>query len=131
MYQGSFLELTDATAAAIAIVDVNGDQLPGVGAIPVTFTAPRPATATLTSVSSTAVSVTILASNAARYQFIVHNLSSKILYLAFAATASATAFTVEIAANAEYESVLNSYTGVISGIWSAVNGSAKVTEITT
>lgn len=124
LYQGSFFELTDSSPAAVAMVDGNGDQLTG-------FDSSRPATATLASVPSSAVSVVILVANAARRQYVVHNQSTKILYLAYAATATAAAFTVLVPANSEYESVLNSYTGVISGIWSAVNGNARVTEITT
>lgn len=110
--------------AAVAVYDANGVQLSG-------FDSSRPATATLTSVPSSATSVSILAANAARRQVIVVNESSKTLFLAFAATATQTAYTVSVAGGATYVSPINSYTGVISGIWATANGNARVTEITT
>lgn len=140
VFPGDVLDLTDHAAVAIAVVDTNGDQLPGTGSLPVTvantplpvtLTQVDPANATITSVASTVSSTTILAANAARHQFIIYNQSTKILTIAYAATASANAFTLQIPANGSYESSLNGYTGVISGFWSAVNGNARVTEITT
>lgn len=120
---GSVRELANARALDTVIVDVNGD--------PVTFTTTAPpATATLTSVPSSVTSVVLLASNASRKKFHIVNDSSKTLKIAFAATASATSFTVLLASQASYESELNDYTGTISGIWSAANGSARITEVT-
>lgn len=124
LYQGSFLELTDSVAAAVAIVDVNGDQLGG-------FDASRPSTATLASVAASITSVVLRAANAARRQIIIVNNGTKNLFIAFAATATTSAFTLSLGANGVYESPVNGYTGVISGIWSAANGSALITEITT
>ncbi len=123
-YQGSFLELADTVAATVALVDGNGDQLTG-------FDSSRPATSTLVSVPASITSVVLRAANAARRQIIIVNNGTKSLFLAFAATATVSAFTLPLAANGIYESPVNGYTGVISGIWSAVNGSALVTEITT
>ena len=91
----------------------------------------RPATAALTSVAASAITVSLLAANAARRQVIIVNDGSKTLYIAFAATASTTAFTARLGGGNEYVSVLNSYTGAISGIWDSANGSARITEITT
>jgi len=120
----SVRELTDARALDVSVVDGNGDQLTG-------FDASRPATATLTSIASSITSVTILASNPARRKFLIVNESTRVLKLAFAATATATAYSILLAANSFYESELGGYTGIITGLWAAVNGNARVTEITT
>lgn len=114
----------DVRAAAVAVVDAAGVQIGG-------FDASRPANAALTTVPASAVSVIILPANAARRRFIVHNSSSKTLFLAFAATATTAAYTVAIAGQGTYQGVLNDYTGDVSGVWQAVNGNAFVTEITT
>lgn len=148
VFPGTTLELADASPIAIAVVDTNGDQLPAVGTLPVsvpgnvnvtvsntplpvTMSQVDPANATLTQVASSASSVTILAANANRHQFIVYNQGSKILYLAFHSSASLTAYTVQVPSNTMYESSLNGYTGIVTGIWNAANGTAVITEITT
>lgn len=132
----SLRELLNARAADVAVVDANGDQLTNfpvsvTNTPTVTFTPEAPpATAVLTSVASSVSSVTILASNASRKKFIVYNDSTKTLKLAYAATATASAFTHLLAAGQVYESELHDYSGIVTGIWSAVNGNARVTELT-
>ena len=118
------IEPNDVRAAAVAVVGTDGVQIPG-------FDSSRPATSTLTSVASSVTSVTLLASNAARRRMIIVNDGTKTLFVAFAATATATAFTVAIAGNNTYQGQMDDYTGIVTGIWSAANGSARVTEITT
>lgn len=87
-------------------------------------------TGTITSVASSASSVTILAANNSRASAQVYNESTQILYLALSnVTASATVYTVQMAANTYYE-VPQNYTGIIKGIWASANGNARVTEIT-
>ena len=123
----SSFELTNATAIATAIVDGTGTQLTG-------FDASRPATSVITSVNSVAVSTTLLALNAARRQFYMTNTSNQDLYIAFAATATVAAYTIELAKNGgSFESVLNSYTGIITGIWTAAGNGKPViiTEVST
>jgi hypothetical protein len=115
--------LTNSTPFDVAVTDGLGNQLTG-------FDSSKPATAVLTSVPSAITSSVLLASNPSRRKFIIYNASTKILYIAFAATASTSAYSFQLPANAGYEAHLSDYTGVISGIWSAVNGAAKVTEIT-
>lgn len=85
------------------------------------------ATANLTSVTASATSVTVLASNTARKGCIVTNDSTAILYLAFSATSSTTAYSLKMFPNSAYITD-TLYTGVISGIWAAANGAARVTE---
>ncbi len=124
LFPGSVRPLTNSSPIDVAMVDGNGDQVTG-------FDSSRPANATITSVPSSVSSVTILAANAARRSVVITNDGTKVLKIAFAATATATAFTYSIPANATLELPLNGYTGVISGIWNAVNGNARITEVTT
>ena len=115
--------LTNASPLDVAVMDGLGNQLTG-------FDPSRPGTATLTSVPSAITSTVLLAANVNRRKFIITNDSTKTLYVAFAATASTAAYTLQLPLRGGYESPLDDYTGVISGIWSAVNGAAKITEIT-
>jgi hypothetical protein len=89
----------------------------------------HPATAAHTTVASSASSVTILAANAARKGARIVNNSSKILYLTFGATTTTSAFTSKLASGAELEIPTDGYTGIVSGLWSSVNGDAQVTEL--
>lgn len=85
--------------------------------------------ATLSSVAGSATTVSILASNAARKGATVYNDSTQILYLAFAASATTSAYTVQIASQGFWEMAGPSmYTGAISGIWASANGNARITE---
>lgn len=89
------------------------------------------ATGTITSVALSLSSVSILASNAARKGFILVNDSTLTnAFVAFAATATTSAYTVKIAAGGSYESGTLSYTGAISAISSLASGNMRVTELT-
>jgi hypothetical protein len=92
-------------------------------------TAQQNATAALTSVAASVASVTVLALNANRKGAMITNDSTSVVYIAFAATATATAFTAKLNAGDYYE-VPFGYTGIITGIWVTAAGSARVTEIT-
>lgn len=87
------------------------------------------ATGTLTSVSLTTSTQVLLASNATRKGFMIYNDSLNMLFVAFAATASTTAFSTKIQAGGAYEPGID-YTGVISGIASSASGAARITEFT-
>jgi len=91
-----------------------------------------PATGTLTQVAVTTSSQTLLASNAARKGFSVMNATTKIIYIAAAATATTAAYTFYMQPNSFYESVGNRvFTGQLSVIGATgVSGSAVVTEYT-
>lgn len=115
--------LTNARALDVAIVDANGDHQTG-------FDSSRPASAALSQVAASITSVVIVADNAARRQVVVVNDSASDLFLAFAATATVSAYTVLLPRNSQWGSVLDGYTGVVSGIWSTAIGNAAVTEIT-
>lgn len=89
----------------------------------------KSATATLSNVSSSATSVTLLASNASRIGATIHNDSTQDLYVKFGTTASTSSFTVKMNPQSYYE-VPFTYTGRIDGIWSSANGAARITELT-
>lgn len=94
------------------------------------LTLPKSGTATLTNVSDTATSTTLLSANAARLGASIHNDSTVVLYVKFGTTASATSFTVKMAADAHYE-VPFGFTGRIDGIWASdASGAARITEFT-
>ena len=84
--------------------------------------------ATRTTVASSTSSVTLLAANIQRRQVIIFNNSTRNLFLTFGATSSATAFSIRLVTFGVFIDS-EGYTGVISGIWSAVNGDAQVTEV--
>lgn len=86
--------------------------------------------ATLASVNDSASTGVLQAANTARRGWYCKNDSTTILYIAFAATATTTAYTVSLEPGAFYEMPQPAYTGVISGIWSAdASGAARLTEL--
>lgn len=92
---------------------------------------PKSATSALTSVAGSATSVTIKASNTSRVGLIVVNDSSSVLYLAYAATAAANAYTYRLNAYETFEMPPSMiYTGLVTGIWATATGNAYVTELT-
>lgn len=111
--------------------NVSGSSLSIVQATGTTFSVSQStsATGTLSSVALATSSTTVLASNASRKGFIVYNDSLNILYLAFAATASTSAFSAKLQPGSAYNSD-TLYTGIITGIASAASGNARVTEFT-
>jgi hypothetical protein len=92
---------------------------------------PAVSTASITSVSSSAVSVQVLAANAARRGLILTNTDANVVFVKFGTTASATSFTVRIPALGNWEMTSNpTYTGRIDAIWTAAgSGALVVTEM--
>lgn len=114
----------------VNIVQVNGSPISASNPVPVAPNVTTSSTSTLTSVASSATTVSLLASNTSRKGAYFYNDSTAILYLAFAATSSTTAYTLQIPANGFYEMPpIPVYTGAIAGIWSAANGNARITEL--
>lgn len=111
----------NSSAASLSVVQATGTTF--------SVSQATSSTGTLSSVALATSSTTILASNAARKGFIVYNDSLNILYLAFSATASTTAFSAKMQPGSSYNSD-TLYTGIITGISSAATGSARVTEFT-
>lgn len=116
--------LTTAGGGSFVDVKVNPS-----GALTVASQEDRPSAATVTSISSSASSVQILASNGSRIMAIFFNDSSATLFLKFGSTASSTSFTVKILAGGYFECPFPCYTGRIDGIWESANGSVRITEM--
>lgn len=90
-----------------------------------------PTTSTLSQVALSSSSQVALASNAARKGFVAVNDSSKLAYVAFAATATTGAYSYKIQPNTIIEPNFGSYTGIISVISvSGVSGNLVLTELT-
>jgi len=120
---------TTITGTAVMWEDAS-DTLRSVSAAkPLPALTPRTATATLTNVASSATSVTLLALNVARLGATIMNDSTKVLFVKFGTTASATSYTVQLAGK-QYLEVPFGYTGRIDGIWVSANGDARMTELT-
>lgn len=113
-----------ADGVAIDVADADGARLP--------VQLAKAGTATRTSVSDSAASVTLLAANAARKGAVVTNDSSGTLYLALgAAAATLTDYTKKLEQDQSWE-VPVCYTGIIVGIWGTDpnDGGARVAELT-
>lgn len=102
--------------------------VPATGAVFATTTASS-TTGTISSVAASASTGVLLASNASRKGATIYNDGLSQLFVACAATASTTAFTYKLQAGASLTIDFN-YSGVISGIWAAALGSARITEFT-
>ncbi len=88
-----------------------------------------PQTATLVNVASSATSVTLFAaSTGVTKGRTIFNDSTQVLYVKFGATASATSYTVQLAAGAYYEFPQSVYGGIVDGIWASANGNARLTS---
>ena len=87
-------------------------------------------TATVTAVPSSATVVTLAALNVNRRGLMIYNDSKKKLFLKFGAGALVTDFSVRLAAQEYFELPSPVFTGIITGIWDAADGNARVTEST-
>lgn len=87
-------------------------------------------TGTLSTVAASVSSGTLLAANPLRVGFSVYNDSvSETLYMALASGASLTSFTLKVAPSGYYESPIGfTYIGIVTGVWSAAIGNARITE---
>jgi len=91
----------------------------------------RSGTTANSSVTASLTVVTVLAANVNRLGATVYNEGTGILKLQLGASASATVYTVAMAAETYYE-VPFGYTGILTGLWSVVaSNAARVNELTT
>jgi len=106
-----------------ALFDTNGN--------PVTIGSSAAPTATLTQIPDQDTSIQLLAANADRKGVVIVNTSTAILFVAFGATASASAYTYRLTPFATLEIKGDMlYTGAISGIWASnQSGDAQITEL--
>lgn len=118
-HQVTIIGHVDGIETALATLDAKAGQM-----------APT-ATATLTSLASSASSAQLLASTAGRKGLILTNTDANQVYVKYGTTASATSFTVIIPANSYWEMPQPIYTGRIDAIWAADGaGSLYSTELT-
>lgn len=91
----------------------------------------QPQTGTITSVTAVTTTATILAANPRRKHATIFNDSTAYLYLALASGATTSLFTIKMDPGGYYEVPPQdgSCVGIITGVWSAVNGAARVTEL--
>lgn len=102
------------------------------GAMDVTVEANEPvsSSAALTQVAGSAASVALLAANTSRKAAYIYNNSTVNLYLAYALTASASAFTIKIPPATLWEMPTSPiWQGALSGIWESATGNAQITEV--
>lgn len=92
---------------------------------------PSSATSSISRIASSATSVSLLPANPSRLGAVLYNDSTQICYVKFAATASATSFTVAMDPKGTLILEENPiYTGIIDGVWVSANGAMQVTELT-
>lgn len=117
-------------ANPVYLVDSSGNPITSATNNGLAITQPTSSTGTLTSVASATSSTQLLAANAARKGASFFNDSTATLYLALANSASLTAYTVQIPPNGFFEiPAIPVYTGAVYGIWSAIAGNARITEM--
>jgi hypothetical protein len=114
-----------AGTPASGVVTVQGIS----GMTPLSVVADKAATSSVTSVASSASNVQLLASNANRVFASIYNESSKQVFIKLGTTASNTSYSILLMPNSYWE-VPSDWTGEIDAIWSAANGSARITELT-
>jgi hypothetical protein len=86
------------------------------------------ANASVTSVTATTTTTSLKAANTSRVGLTIFNNSASVLYVKLGTTASATDFSIKMAASSYYE-VPFGYNGAVTGIWVTTDGAALVTEI--
>jgi hypothetical protein len=84
--------------------------------------------ATVARVATSTSAVPLLAAGAKRNMVLIVNESAAVLSIKFGATASATDYTVALAAGGYYEMPTPAYGGPISGILASGTGNAQVTS---
>jgi hypothetical protein len=89
---------------------------------------PRPNQTTINNVPSSVASITLLLANESRLGATIFNDSTKTLRISLGPNASSTNFTTKIPTQGYYEIPFN-YVGIITGLWEAASGAAKVTEL--
>ena len=109
-------------------IDMGVDRTEGAAAYSLRLPAD---TATRTSVVSADTDTLLLAANAGRNGAYIFNASTAVLYVGLGTAAvSDTDHTAAVAASGYY-TVPSHFTGEVRGVWAAVDGAAKVTELTT
>ncbi len=127
---GDSINVMIGTSAGAGATFLNAALPPGTSMIGSVKMAPSSATA-ITSVALGTASFAVLAANVNRLGATVYNESGNVVYLALAATATTTAYTVQIPANGYYElpNASLTYVGAISAIATVASGNLRITEL--
>jgi hypothetical protein len=127
---GQVLKVSFGSDGSLTLVDAsNGLPVNIVAPASIPVSPAMASTGTQTSVSASATSVTLKASNASRKSIAIYNDSTADLYLVTSAVAASTSvFTVKLTGGGIFYD--DGYTGEIRGIWSSATGSARITERT-
>jgi hypothetical protein len=127
---GSLYMRYDGSGSTLLYQNTSGASSSGNTWVPFVGGVMAGGTGTITSVGASVTSVVLHAASAARLGIIITNDSSANLYVAFAASATTSAYSVKLGPGAIYESDAALYTGVITGIWDSATGNARITEVT-
>lgn len=124
---------TYPTPIPFPTLGVNVLNTPGINVVNPIPTPTVTAAAAISTPAGSGTSITLLAANPGRNGYSICNESLAIMYMAKAATASATAYSIvfpptSTTATCYVEMGVGIYKGVISGIWASANGNARVTE---
>lgn len=119
-FPGTTREAGASNPAEVLILDDLGN--------PVAQLSATVAAAGVTAVASSVTVVTLAAANTDRRTLSIYNDGKNPLFVKLGTAATLTDFTVMIDKQEYYELPSPIYTGEITGIWSAVDGSARVTE---
>lgn len=86
--------------------------------------------ASVSNVASSATVVDIAVANEFRTQLTIFNDSTANLYLKLGSAATTSSYSIKISAGGYFELAGGTtvYSGLVTGIWDAVNGAARVTE---
>lgn len=118
--------LLNSRSLDVSVVDALGNQVTNFsGAVP------PPSAATLSTVVATTTSQVALPANPNRRRIVIHNDGAGTVFIAFAPTATITAFTYELGGNNTHDGQLGDYTGDISVIRAGGSSNLRITEITT
>ncbi len=87
----------------------------------------RPATSgSITAINASIQATTLLEANSDRKNAIIINDSTATMFLAFGAAASTSSYSAKVMPGDGWEA--EGFTGLISAVWSAANGVARITE---
>jgi hypothetical protein len=89
---------------------------------------PGPQSATVSRVATSTAAATLFAATGAAANRLIFNEAAAVLYVKFGASASATDYTVQVAAGGYYEAPEPTYSGIITGILASGTGQAQCTS---
>ena len=90
------------------------------------FTGPGAATTSM--VAATVSSVMLFSASTGVFGRNIYNSSTAICYLTFGTVSSTTAYTTQIPATTNYSFPVPAYSGAVTAVWSATNGSAATSQ---